>query len=117
MHRESHRSPRTGTLLYWSFSVATFLALAHPPALRAQPPAQETPALIAPFGAEILVSEVLLDVMVTDRKGNPILGLGPSDFVVTEDGRKVDVTAATFYSNRRYLGNESAAEAAAPPGR
>jgi hypothetical protein len=97
---------RTATLLSWSFSVAALLAFAHSPAARAQEP--EQPVLVAPFGAEILVSEVLLDVMVTDKKGNPILGLGPDDFVVTEDDRKVKVTGAAFYSNRRYAGPEAA---------
>ena len=73
MHRETRRTPRTGTPLYWSLSVAA--SRFRCPALR---PAQcarksrpaEPPALVAPFGAEILVSEVLLDVLVTDKKGN-----------------------------------------------
>lgn len=108
MHRETQRTARTGTLLYWSFFVAIALAVLHSPGLRAQDPVQQTPALIAPFGAEILVSEVLLDVLVTDKKGNPILGLAPADFQVTEDDRKVEVTSAAFYSNRRYAGPEAA---------
>lgn len=68
------------------------------------PPPEEAPTLIAPFGAEILVSEVLLDVMVTDKKGHPILGLGPADFKITEDGKPVAVQSAVFYSNRRFAG-------------
>jgi VWFA-related protein len=82
------------------------LALLLSPAMLARASAQEQPALIAPFGAEILVSEVLLDVLVTDKKGDVILGLGPQDFSVTEDGKPVDITSATFYSNRRYVGAE-----------
>lgn len=122
MPRETCRSFRTATLLYRSLSVAAVLALAHSPAGRAQAPAveqtsqQEGPLLVAPFGAEILVSEVLLDVLVTDKKGNPILGLGPGDFQITEDDRKVQVTSAAFYSNRRYAGSESAPAAATAPG-
>ncbi len=61
------------------------------------------------------MSEVLLDVLVTDRKGNPILGLEPADFQVTEDDRKVQVTSAAFYSNRRYAGSEAAPAAANAP--
>ncbi|MEO8197240.1 MAG: VWA domain-containing protein [Thermoanaerobaculia bacterium] len=115
MHRETQRSTRTGTPLSRSFSVAFALVVLHSPGLRAQAPTQETPTLVAPFGAEILVSEVLLDVMVTDKKGNPILGLEPADFQVTEDGKKVQVTSAVFYSNRRYTGaQENPAAAAAP---
>ena len=115
MLRETQRTARTGTPLYWSFFVAFALAVPYSPGLRAQEPAQQTPALLAPFGAEILVSEVLLDVLVTDRKGNPILGLGPADFQVTEDDRKVQVTSAAFYSNRRYAGSEAAPATANSP--
>jgi VWFA-related protein len=104
MHRETRPKPGTGTLLYRILSAATALAFLTSPELRAQAPAQEPPALVAPFGAEILVSEVLLDVLVTDKKGDVILGLGPADFRVKEDDRQVEVTSATFYSNRRYVG-------------
>jgi VWFA-related protein len=55
------------------------------------------------FEEELVVTEVLLDVLVTDRRGNVVVGLGPQDFVVTEDGEPVEVTAATFYSNRELL--------------
>jgi VWFA-related protein len=58
---------------------------------------QETPAT---FAGEVQVVEVLLDVLVTDRDGNVILGLGADDFVVEEEKEPVDVTGATFYSNR-----------------
>ena len=114
MPRETQHSFRTAAPLSWSFSIAALLTLAVSPAARAQTPAvepigqQEAPLLVAPFGAEILVSEVLLDVMVTDKEGNPILGLGPDDFAITEDDRPVKVTGATFYSNRRHVGTEPA---------
>jgi VWFA-related protein len=55
------------------------------------------------FKGEVTVNEVLLDVLVTDAKGNVILGLGKDDFVVTEKGRAVDLTGVTFYSNRRLI--------------
>ncbi|MBP7586550.1 MAG: VWA domain-containing protein [Thermoanaerobaculia bacterium] len=121
MPRETKRTVRTYTPLYWSFFVAALLAFGHSPAVRGQAPAaepilqKEAPLLVAPFGAEILVSEVLLDVMVTDKKGNPILGLGPADFEVSEDDKKVQVTSATFYSNRRYAGSEPASSGASAP--
>ena len=121
MPRETQHSFRTAAPLSWSFSIAALLTLAVSPAARAQTPAvepigqQEAPLLVAPFGAEILVSEVLLDVMVTDKEGNPILGLGPDDFAITEDDRPVKVTGATFYSNRRYAGSEAAPAAANAP--
>lgn len=61
----------------------------------------------AEFGEDVLVSEVLLDVLVTDRQGNVIVGLTPDDFSVAEDGEPVEITDVTFYSNRQLL--ESAA--------
>jgi VWFA-related protein len=70
-----------------------------PPALaqgEAPPPAGQ-------FEERIEVGEALLDALVTDRRGNVVLGLGPGDFRVTVDGRPAEVTAATFYSNRRFL--------------
>ncbi len=59
----------------------------------AAPPADE-------FGESIEVSEVLLDVLVTDRAGNVILGLDKDDFVVRENGKEVALESLSFYSNR-----------------
>jgi VWFA-related protein len=64
--------------------------------------AQETPR-DGGFTEEFEVSEVLLDVLVTDRDGNVIVGLGEDDFEVVEGGRPVDLTSVTFYSNRPRL--------------
>lgn len=85
------------------YIATAMLALAVAPAAvlaqnNEQPPRQEG------FGGEITVNEVLLDVLVTDRKGNVIVGLTPQDFVVKEDGKPVDLTGVTFYSNRRLVG-------------
>jgi VWFA-related protein len=55
------------------------------------------------FEGEVDVNEVLLDVLVTDAKGNVIVGLDKSDFVVTENGKPVALSGVTFYSNRRLL--------------
>lgn len=65
------------------------------PAL-AQPPVPESDR---PFEEEIDVTEVLLDVLVTDRQGNVIVGLGREDFVVREDGERVEIESVTFYSS------------------
>ncbi|MEM9406494.1 MAG: VWA domain-containing protein [Acidobacteriota bacterium] len=51
----------------------------------------------------IQVREVLLDVLVTDRKGNVLEGLSPADFEVTEDGRPVEVTSVVFYGGAEEL--------------
>ncbi|HEX6200469.1 MAG TPA: VWA domain-containing protein [Thermoanaerobaculia bacterium] len=78
-------------------------AWAPPAAGQEEPPRPE-------FEERVEVTEVLLDVLVTDRRGNVVLGLGAEDFVVEEDGEAVELTDVTFYSNRRFL--ESAERAA-----
>lgn len=60
------------------------------------------------FQQEIDVREVLLDVLVTDSRGNVIIGLGPDDFVVKENGNPVELTGVTFYSNRRLVESSEA---------
>jgi VWFA-related protein len=55
------------------------------------------------FGEKIEVREVLIDALVTDAQGHVIVGLGKNDFVVRENGKPVDLTGVTFYSNRRLL--------------
>ena len=79
------------------------LALALPLAAGAQEAPPPT------FEERIEVTEVLLDVLVSDREGNVIIGLGPEDFVVEEDGKEVPVQGVTFYSNRRFLETAGAA--------
>jgi VWFA-related protein len=65
--------------------------------------AQDKPGQPPRFGERIEVREVLLDALVTDPRGHVIVGLGKNDFVVRENGKPVDLTAVTFYSNRRLL--------------
>ena len=77
------------------FAVMAFFALGR--AATAQEPAPPT------FEGEVNVNEVLLDVLVTDAKGNVIVGLDKGDFVVKENGKPVDLAGVTFYSNRRLL--------------
>ena len=61
------------------------------PTASAQEPAER-------FGGRVEVTEVLLDVVVTDRAGNLVAGLGPEDFVVEEGGAPVAVTGVSFYA-------------------
>jgi VWFA-related protein len=55
------------------------------------------------FGEQIDVNAVLLDVIVTDRKGNHILGLGPDDFIIKENGVQQTVDSVDYFTNRRLL--------------
>jgi VWFA-related protein len=61
--------------------------------------AQQQPAL----QEQIDVNAVLLDVIVTDTKGNQILGLSKDDFVVKENGVAQDVDSVDYFTNRRLL--------------
>jgi VWFA-related protein len=62
------------------------------------PPPGEPPA--GEFGEELVVTEVFLDVLALDRRGEVVPGLGAEDFVVRQDGRAVEITSATFYTTR-----------------
>jgi len=80
----------------WALAAALSLA----PLAQAQGSEEKQPPR---FQGEANVNEVLLDVLVTDAKGNVIVGLDKGDFVVKENGKPVDLTGVTFYSNRRFL--------------
>src|SRR6266496_3438824 len=56
-----------------------------------------------PFKAKVDVSLVLLDAVVTDSRGNQILGLGKDDFVVKENGIPQDIDSVDYFTNRRLL--------------
>jgi VWFA-related protein len=66
----------------------------------------------AEFGEELAVTEVVLDVLVTDARGNVVIGLGKDDFVVEDQGEVVELSGATFYSNRRFVASSQLAEKA-----
>ncbi len=64
-----------------------------------QPPVEQQPN----FGERIEVQAVLLDAVVTDSKGNQILGLNKDDFLVTEDGKPQPLDSADYYTTRKLL--------------
>ena len=67
------------------------------------PATGQDPDPAAEFSGLVEVSEVLLDVLVTDKNGNVVLGLEPDDFIVEEKNADVPVTGVSFYSNRFEL--------------
>lgn len=71
-------------------------------------PAQEPPA--ARFGETVDVRVVNVEVVVTDRDGNPVTGLTRADFELRVDGRPVEIS--NFYAGER--GVTTVAEAGAP---
>src|ERR1044072_8299073 len=59
--------------------------------LAAAPPPAPEPPPTSPFGEEIDVRVVNLEVVVTDRKGERVSGLSAADFTLSVDGKPVPV--------------------------
>ncbi len=64
------------------------------------PAAAQEQQPVAGFEGMVEVSEVLLDVLAADRSGDIVLGLGPDDFIVEENGEPVELTGVSFYATR-----------------
>jgi VWFA-related protein len=77
-----------------------------------QPPAAETPASI--FGEQIEVRVVNVEVVVTDKDGNRVSGLAPSDFVLKVDGKTVPVEYFSEVRGGQAIAPGAAAEEALP---
>src|SRR5688572_16736038 len=93
-----------------SFRFALALLTAAVPAAAWQPPpAAEPPPSI--FGEQIEVRVVNVEVVVTDKEGNRVSGLAPSDFVLKVDGKPVPVE---YFSEVR--GGQAIAPGAAASG-
>src|SRR5262245_41301131 len=56
-----------------------------------------------PFKAKVDVNLVLLDAVVTDARGNQILGLGKDDFVVRENGAAQNIDSVEYFTTRKLL--------------
>jgi VWFA-related protein len=69
--------------------------------------AQQTPQ----YNEKLNVNLVLLDAVVTDARGNQILGLDKNDFVVKENGVPQEIDSVDYFTNRRLL-NEPESKAA-----
>src|SRR4051794_10904162 len=82
--------------------IATLLAatLAVPALPQQTPPAQEQPAATLPKGGIAKFSTtrqlVVVDVTAKDKDGKPIKGLKPTDFNISEDGKKQDITVFEY---------------------
>jgi len=78
-----------------AFALLVFCAGAAAPARSA---AGEAPAATPqqPYQEKITVERILIDARVTDLRGNPILGLAPSDFVVRIDGKRAEIESVEW---------------------
>ncbi len=74
--------------------IALALLLAATTAAAQQPPA---------FGEKLDVNLVLLDAVVTDSRGQQILGLDKNDFVVKENGVPQTIDSVDYFTNRQLL--------------
>ena len=109
----SPRPPRLRRPVYLAAVLVLLLGSVAPARTAPQPPpeAPQSPAAqpapqppgepqAGEFGEELVVTEVFLDVLALDRKGDVVPGLTAEDFVVREDGEPVEITSATFYTTR-----------------
>jgi len=80
----------------------------------AEPPANEPPASI--FGEQIEVRVVNVEVVVTDKEGNRVSGLAPSDFLLKVDGKTVPVEYFSEVRGGQAIAPGAAAAAESLPG-
>jgi VWFA-related protein len=99
----------------WSF-VRTFFSLAlmvdiaaGPMFLGAQQAPSDVPAVTIRANSRLVV----VDVVVTDKKGQPIPGLKPEDFTLDENGKKQKISVFTAPGTSDA---NAAVQASAPPG-
>lgn len=100
--------------LFLGASLLLALPVTAASAAEAAQASSEAPAIRSQFGEAVEVSEVLLDVLVTDRDGNVVVGLTPDDFIVEEKGKELPLTGASFYSNRFLLPDKKTGKVAKP---
>ena len=83
-----------------------------PPASRPDPPPQgQDPAKSLQYEYAVVLK--LIQVHVTDKKGNPVRDLTKDDFIVTDNGQRMTVTE--FETHALHLPAEEAAAPDAPP--
>lgn len=64
-----------------------------------------------PVQERVDVNVVLIDATVTDKEGNPILGLTADDFIVTENGIPQQIESVDYFTSRRAIDRPEAAGA------
>jgi VWFA-related protein len=99
--------------LILSFAFLSLLGTLPAAAQTPPPPAGEAPPL---FGEEIEVRVVNLEVVVTDRQGNRVPDLKPSDFRLLIDGKETPIEFFTEVRGGQAIAPAAGGEAPAVPG-
>jgi len=86
-----------------------FNLLSGPALLNAQQAPSDVPTITIRANSRLVV----VDVVVTDKKGQPIAGLKPEDFTLEENGKKQKISVFTAPG---ATSADTAAQASAPPG-
>ncbi|HEY3837548.1 MAG TPA: VWA domain-containing protein, partial [Bryobacteraceae bacterium] len=92
------------------FSLALMVPLAAGPALLS---AQQSPSDVPAITIRTSTRLVVVDVVVTDKKGQPISGLKPEDFTLEENGKKQKIAVFTAPG---AASTNAAAQSSTPPG-
>jgi VWFA-related protein len=92
--------------------VLAFVLLAAADPAAAAPKERDEPE-VPPIVDEIRVDVVNVDVVVTDKDGNPVPGLTPEDFVLYEDSQRREITNFYSFVDGRATEDGVAAEAEA----
>ena len=74
------------------FVGAALVITGHAQAPQSAPPAQPTQTQRAATGDSSEVRAIIVDVVVRDKDGNPVIDLTPADFELSEDGAKQDLS-------------------------
>ncbi len=86
----------TGSAAAWLAGVLALAVLAPVPAVAQVPEPADPAAPSGVFVEELTVEVINVDVVVTDRSGRPVAGLGRDDFELELDGQPVPIT--NFYA-------------------
>lgn len=89
--------------LVLAWSAAAFSQAPQPSAPAAQPPAIKTS-----------VEEVLLDIVVRDKKGKPITDIGPGDLNILDNGTKQKITSFRLVQGSEAINQQGARTALDP---
>ena len=65
-----------------------------------------TPEVADPLKIMVSVNEVRLDVVVLDKKGEPVTDLTAADFEVYQDGKRQEVTSSVYVDSQPYVAEQ-----------